>query len=148
MRTDPIVYAGATYLHRKMVSSIMFGHEHNRPRQIGLGLALTSLLLVKTSTTPQQLQTSAPCRIKIEEKKKDHARIMGIGRHQCTLAEAVKEVEAVEPLIVARSFLALAFLVDSSSVYVFHLRQPSKSISACMQPHSMTFLSSHTYVTG
>ena len=30
----------------------------------------------------------------------------------------------------------------------FHLRQPSKSIRACMQPHSMTFRSSQRKATG
>lgn len=30
----------------------------------------------------------------------------------------------------------------------FHLRQPSKSISACIQPHSMTLRSSQTKFTG
>lgn len=30
----------------------------------------------------------------------------------------------------------------------FHLRQPSKSISACMQPHSLTLRSNHTKLTG
>ena len=30
----------------------------------------------------------------------------------------------------------------------FHLRQPSKSIKACMQPHSMTLRSSQTKFTG
>lgn len=30
----------------------------------------------------------------------------------------------------------------------FHFLQPSKSISACIQPHSMTFLSSQTKLTG
>lgn len=29
-----------------------------------------------------------------------------------------------------------------------HFRQPSKSIRACMQPHSVTFCSSHTMFTG
>lgn len=30
----------------------------------------------------------------------------------------------------------------------FHLRQPSKSMRACMQPHSMTLRSSQTKLTG
>lgn len=47
---------------------------------------------------------------------------------------------------------AAAFLAASSSSAFcekcFHFLQPSKSISACMQPHSMTFLSNQTKFTG
>lgn len=48
-------------------------------------------------------------------------------------------------------FVAAAFFPLSSSVdweKSFHFRQPSKSMSACMQPHSMTFCSSHGKFTG
>jgi len=41
--------------------------------------------------------------------------------------------------------------VSASSVVCeksFHFRQPSKSIRACMHPHSMTLRSSHTKLTG
>lgn len=48
--------------------------------------------------------------------------------------------------------LAMAFLVASDSPAFweksFHFLQPSKSIKACMQPHSMTFRSSQTKLTG
>jgi hypothetical protein len=39
---------------------------------------------------------------------------------------------------------------DSPGVWEksFHFLQPSKSISACMQPHSMTLRSSQTKLTG
>lgn len=37
---------------------------------------------------------------------------------------------------------------DWSSMKPRHLRQPSKSMRACMQPHSVTFCSSHSKRTG
>src|SRR5450432_2955566 len=44
------------------------------------------------------------------------------------------------------------FLLDSLSgefcEISFHLRHPSKSISACIQPHSITFRSNQTKFTG
>ncbi|RUS25390.1 hypothetical protein BC938DRAFT_472241 [Jimgerdemannia flammicorona] len=45
---------------------------------------------------------------------------------------------------VVASFLGL--VVESSAR--FHLRQPSKSIKACMQPHSMILRSNHSRLTG
>ena len=44
-------------------------------------------------------------------------------------------------------FLAASFCWTSLEIS-FHCRQPSKSISACIHPHSMTFRSSQTKLTG
>jgi hypothetical protein len=35
-----------------------------------------------------------------------------------------------------------------SSAYFFHFLQPSKSIKACIHPHSVTLRSIHTKLTG
>lgn len=59
--------------------------------------------------------------------------------------------------LLAFFFFAAALLFASFSLSAdlsgcweksFHLRQPSKSISACMQPHSITLRSSQTKLTG
>jgi len=50
------------------------------------------------------------------------------------------------------SFSSAAFLAGSSaafaSAYCFHFLHPSKSISACIQPHSVTLRSIHMKLTG
>jgi hypothetical protein len=43
---------------------------------------------------------------------------------------------------------ALPSIFSDLSAKSFHFRQPSKSIRACMQPHSLTFRSSQTKFTG
>lgn len=48
-------------------------------------------------------------------------------------------------------FAPMAFLSASAGfvwLKSFHLRQPSKSMSACMQPHSITLRVSHSKFTG
>ncbi len=67
---------------------------------------------------------------------------------------------AVEPAAEARALpflpfhplgLLVAWLPASLSRACeksFHFRQPSKSMRACMQPHSMTFLESQSKLTG
>jgi hypothetical protein len=46
-----------------------------------------------------------------------------------------------------RRLAFFSFTALSASKF-FHLRQPSKSMRACMQPHSLTLRSSHTKLTG
>lgn len=65
---------------------------------------------------------------------------------------------ALDALLALLSFaLAAASAVEGAALMVvsclelaksFHLRQPSKSMRACMQPHSLTLRSSHTKFTG
>lgn len=50
-------------------------------------------------------------------------------------------------LVLARCAAALV-LSSTGGAKSFHFLQPSKSMSACMQPHSMTFRSSQTKLTG
>lgn len=71
------------------------------------------------------------------------------------MTEKAQEVVVTAAKVEVRFFLTLDLpttLVLASlacaSEKSFHLRQPSKSMRACMQPHSMTFLSSQTKLTG
>ena len=55
---------------------------------------------------------------------------------------------AMLAMLVDILLVSLSFALSESFAKSFHLRHPSKSISACMQPHSLTLRSSQTKLTG
>lgn len=67
----------------------------------------------------------------------------------CREDEVSVEIEEAEaPLVFVGAVPDLVELPPLLWERSFHLRQPSKSIRACMQPHSMTFRSSQRKLTG
>jgi hypothetical protein len=63
------------------------------------------------------------------------------------LPPAFEEAEGITTAVVGRTSGALV-AEGAAAEKSFHLRQPSKSIRACMQPHSTTLRSSQTKLTG
>lgn len=69
--------------------------------------------------------------------------MVGKGRPDQAVAET-----GCDMLVRCFLFFARALSSTTTGAKSFHFLQPSKSMSACMQPHSMTFRSSQTKFTG